>query len=229
MVSRQAETRPPGLRELNKTRRRNQILDATRRLLRHRPADGVSVEEIAELAEVAPATVYNLLGPRNAIWTALIDAVLDELSEELDRLPDSDPIARAHAVITISVKLFAADPKVHRQALRHRHTVPGGRSALRHNPVALQIEAMRDAIHAGTLEDELTPEQLGQQIFASYNGALHFWTMGSLSAPEFERLALHGLYCVLAAAATEMTRPRFLSELQRLGRGLTSRTVAARA
>lgn len=229
MVTKLAARRPSGLRELNKTRRRNQILDATRRLLRRHPAVEVSVEQIAELAEVAPATVYNLLGPRNAIWAALIDDVLDELSEELDQLPDSDPIARAKAVITISVKLFAADPKVHRQALLHLHTQPTGRNALRHNPVTLQIDAMRHAIDAGTLEDALTPEQLGQQIFASYNGALHFWTTGTLSATTFERLALHGLYSVLAAAATNETRPRFLSELQRLGRSLTSRTVAAGA
>lgn len=228
MVAKQA-TRSGGLRERNKSRRRQQILDATRRLLRRRPADEVSVEEIAELAEVAPATVYNLLGPRDAIWAALISDVIDELSKELDRLPDNDPIARAHAVITISVRLFAADSKVHQQALLHRHALPGGRSAPRHNPVVLQIDAMRDAIDAGTLVKELTPEQLGHQIFASYNGALYFWTMGGLSAAEFERLALHGLYSVLAAAATDEARPRFLSELRRLGRGLTSHMIAARA
>ena len=212
-----------GLRELNKTRRREQILEATRKLLRKQPADEISVEEIAELAEVAPATVYNLLGPRDSIWAALIDDVLDELSVELARLPDDDPIARAHAVITISVKLFAADAKVHRQALLHRHTVAGGRGALRHNPVELQIAAMQNAIDTGVLGDSLSAEQLGQQIFASYNGALHFWTMGVLSARDFERLALHGLYCVLAAAATTETRPRFIEELQELGHHLGRR------
>lgn len=210
-----------GLRELNKSRRRKQILDATRQLLRRLPADEVSVETIAELAQVAPATVYNLLGPRDAIWTALIDDVLDGLDEELERLPDNDPIARAHAVITISVKLFAADPKVHREALLHRHALPRGHSASHHNPVALQIEAMRDAIGANTLESTLTPEQLGQQVFASYNGALYFWINERISASEFERLALHGLYSVLAAAATEKTRPHFLQELQTLGRSLS--------
>ena len=226
MVAKQT-ARPEGLREHNKSRRRKQILDATRRLLRRRPANEVSIEEIAELAELAPATVYNLLGSRNAIWAALIDDVLDQLSEELAQLPDSDPIARAHAVITISVRLFAADPKVHRQALLHRHTVSGGRDAIRHNPVTLQIDAMRDAIDAGTLENNLTPDQLGQQVFVSYNGALHFWTMGGLSVTEFERVALHGLYTVLAVAATDETRPHFTRELRKLGRGMTPRRVVA--
>ena len=98
--------------------------------------------------------------------------------------------------------------------------IPGGRSALRHNPVELQIAAMRDAIEIGILGDGLSAQQLGQQIFASYNGALHFWTMGGLSADEFERLALHGLYSVLAAAATDETRPRFVGELRTLGHNL---------
>lgn len=219
MVAKQA-TPPAGRREQNKTRRREQILDATRRLLREHAADDVSVEDIAELAEVAPATVYNLLGPRDAIWAALIHDVLDELERELARLGDSDPITRATAVISVSVRLFAADANVHRQALLRMHTLPGGRSALRHNPVELQITAMQDGIDAGVLGDSLSAEQLGQQIFLSYNGALHFWTMGALSASDFERLALHGLFSVLAAAATDDTRSRFIEELRALGHNL---------
>ncbi len=222
MVAKQA-TRPTELREQNKSRRRTQILDATRQLLRKHAADEVSIEEIAELAEVAPATVYNLLGPRDAIWAALVGDVIDDLEHELARLGDKNPITIAEAVITISVKLFAADANVHRQALLHLHALPGGRGALRHNPVELQIAAMQNAIDAHILDTSLSADQLGQQIFTSYNGALHFWTMGGLSAGGFERLALHGLYSVLAAAATAKTRPRFIEALRELGRDLGGR------
>ena len=207
----------PGLRELHKSRRRGRILDASRELIRSSSIDQVSIDQIAAVADVAPATVYNLLGPRAAIWAALIDDVLDELDERLTRLAGDDPVAMARAVITESVQLFAADPEVHRQALLHLRAEPEGGRALRHNPVELQIEAMRGAIHAGLLERTLTPEQLGRQIFASYNGALYFWAARGLSEREFERLALHGLYTVLAAAATDATRALFISKLRTLG------------
>lgn len=57
-----------GLREQHKARRRMRILEATRELLRHGPDSVISAERIAERAEVAPATVYNLIGPRDKIW-----------------------------------------------------------------------------------------------------------------------------------------------------------------
>ena len=50
-----------GLREASKATRRNAILDATAALLRERSFDEVTVEEIASLASVAPATVDNLI------------------------------------------------------------------------------------------------------------------------------------------------------------------------
>ncbi len=207
----------PGLRELHKSRRRGRILDAAREMIRSSPIDQVSIEQIAEVADVAAATVYNLLGPRAAIWAALIDDLLDKLDERLSQLAGDDPVAMARAVITESVQLFVADADVHRQALLHLRAEPEGGRALRHNPVELQIEAMRGAIEVGILERTLTPEQLGRQIFASYNGALYFWAARGLPEHEFERLALHGLYTVLAAAATDATRAGFISELRTLG------------
>ena len=63
---------PGGLRERNRERRIAQILEATRELLREAPHESPSVERIAQRAEVAPATVFNLIGPRESIWAALV-------------------------------------------------------------------------------------------------------------------------------------------------------------
>ncbi|MGA4844968.1 TetR/AcrR family transcriptional regulator [Streptomyces sp. G5(2025)] len=72
-----------GLREHHKAQRRARILDATRELLRESPESVISTERIAERAAVAPATVYNLIGPREKVWEALAAGFMDELERRL--------------------------------------------------------------------------------------------------------------------------------------------------
>ena len=58
-----------GLREKNKAKRRAAILDAAVELLNVHPWHEVPNEQIAARAEVAPATVYNLVGTRERLLT----------------------------------------------------------------------------------------------------------------------------------------------------------------
>jgi len=55
-----AEGPPPGLRERGKRRRTERILDAGLDLLREDPQGNLTVERIADRAEVSPMTVFNL-------------------------------------------------------------------------------------------------------------------------------------------------------------------------
>ena len=72
---RQAE----GLRERNKRTRTGRILQATRELLRERDAQTLTLEQIADRAEVAPGTVFNLVGPRERLFAALIDQAHEQI------------------------------------------------------------------------------------------------------------------------------------------------------
>lgn len=47
------------VKEKNKRRRAEQVLDAAQELFRERGYEATRIERIAELASVAPATVYN--------------------------------------------------------------------------------------------------------------------------------------------------------------------------
>lgn len=132
---------------------------------------------------------------------------------------DGDPLARARAVVTLSVRLFTADPEVYRQV------VSSQAAPLRHRPVELQVGALRRVIAWGLLDDALAPEALNRQVLVSYTGALHSWAAGFFSDRQFELQALHGLYSVLAAAATDQTRSGFLAELARLGQLYAPRTA----
>src|SRR3712207_1019655 len=101
-----------GLRERHKAARRGRILAAARELVRESPDAAITTERIAERAEVAPATVYNLIGPRHKVWEALAASLTEELEHRLAAGGARSPLERARRVVTATVALFTDDPIV---------------------------------------------------------------------------------------------------------------------
>ncbi len=186
-----------GLREAHKQRRRRAILDAARELLRAGGPDALVVETLAARAEVAPATVYNLIGPRERLFGALLDDLLDELAARLAPLEPADPLARARAIVVESVRLFTADPPVSRAVVTRLGP------ALHSRPAALQARAFHDARAAGLLHPAADPEALGAQVLLSTTGALLLWAAGHADDARLADLALAGLDLALAAAVAD--------------------------
>jgi len=107
-----------GLRERHKRARTDRILQAARELLRERDVQTVTLEQIADRAEVAPGTVFNLVGPRERLFAALIDQAHEQLDEELAQAPGEDPLARVRRIVATLARIFLADREVYRQVLR---------------------------------------------------------------------------------------------------------------
>lgn len=200
-----SEQPPLGRREQNKLLRRSAIVDAARSLLGEFDIDKITVERIAERAEVAPATVYNLVGTREAVFGALMQELLSSLAAELDGLSAEDPIGYAEAIVTRSVDRFVDDPVVHRQVigmLMNRRRDPD-RHETGMDAAYLQVEAIEAAQAAGLVDPDVDPEVVGLQILLSYDGAMIDWTRGRLDDEGFKLYALQGLYATLVAVATD--------------------------
>lgn len=209
----------PGVRDLNKSKRRDAILDAAVALLSERANDEVSTEEIAALAGVAPATVYNLVGTRDEVVTALVARVLSRLADSIADLDPGDPIAAAQLVVDQTVAAFVANSNAFRQVIAMAQ-----RSAANHSfgvdPSEFQVAAMRRAQQLGIIRDDLDAAAIGRQVFLSYTGAMTLWSAGRLDDAGFGTAARHGLVTALAAAATDAHRQRFLDELRDVGADL---------
>ncbi|MFI9102967.1 TetR/AcrR family transcriptional regulator [Streptomyces fildesensis] len=199
-----------GLREQHKAQRRLRILDATRELLRDNPEAVISTERIAERAQVAPATVYNLIGPRDKIWEALATGFMDELERRLAALGPGDP----REVVRSTVQLFVDDPVVSRRMVREWEE---SGLVLDRSPLTQLRRAMVDARTRGLLRADIDADALAAAVATGCVGALHQWVAGLIDHDRFLARALFALDVALAAAAADPHRDRLLAPLRTRG------------
>jgi AcrR family transcriptional regulator len=189
-----------GLRERHKQQRRERILEAIRELLRERPHETPTVERIAEVADVSPATVFNLVGPREQQWAALCDALLRELDARLAFGAEEDPRERARRIVVEAVELFIADAGV------FKHLVNSwGRSGslLQENPIPHLRAALRRGQQIGMLRSDLHVEALAGHIAMAAGGALRHWAGDQISDAAFRTRVRFAVDVVFAASASD--------------------------
>jgi AcrR family transcriptional regulator len=203
---------PAGLRERHKERRRRAILQAVRDLLRDGAETDLTKDRIAERAEVAPATVYNLVGTRARLWAALAEDFTAELDRRLARSRPADPVARLRQVIGATVDLFVEDPKVTTRMLRGWEE---SGQVLRGGPVVHFLAALEAAQQAGVLAPGVDVRLLSASIATSCVGALHQWAAAMIDAPKLRAAAMLAADMALAAAASEEHRQRLQKPLRR--------------
>lgn len=187
-----------GLRERHKARRRAQILEAARELLRADPDASVTTEQIARRAEVVPATVYNLIGPRDRLWQALAESFVDRLEERLDAAPEADPVERARRIAEINIDLLVEDPVVSRRVLRGWQD---SGSLLRRTPVTHLRAAMHEIRDAGLLRPAVDADALAAVVGAAWVGALHQWAAGVIDIDACRERSRLAVDMALAAGA----------------------------
>jgi AcrR family transcriptional regulator len=206
-----------GLRERHKQQRRECILAAIRELLRERPDETPTVERIAELADLSPATVFNLVGPREQQWEALCEELLGELDARLAFAADEDPREQARRVVSETAELFIADAAVFRHLVnRWEHSGP----LLQENPVPQLRAALRRGQATGMLRPDLHVEALVGHIATACGGALRHWAAGQISDAAFRRRVRFAVDVVFAAGASEDWATELAAPLARKrGRG----------
>jgi AcrR family transcriptional regulator len=193
--ARRADAPPLGLRERGKRRRTERILDAALELLREDPEENLTVERVAARAEVAPMTVFNLVGNREQLWSAMADRALDGL--DVQSIRAEDPRERAHRIVDAVVRVLRSDPAVFRELLSGwSHS---GR-VLAHDPTDALIACLRDAADAGHLKPDVNLRRYGDVMAAGLVGTIHQWTAGLLSDRAFG-IRAHAVIDVVFAAA----------------------------
>jgi AcrR family transcriptional regulator len=211
-----------GLRERHKDRRRRAIVAAASSLLNERGLDGLLIRDIAARAEVAPATVYNLVGGVSAIAAA----VLSEAIAAIDFAPDADglrasPLRRVIAKTGLVFEVFAARAGTVRPALLLYVTRRGTPEWEAERPMASlaagaiggYVEDVRAAIALGEFDLAIPAENVAATLFAALKTRIDAWTLRHLDDAEASRLAREDAALILLSGALGPAREAMLSFL----------------
>ena len=210
--SRRPRKRGGDLRQRQKAARRARILDAVRELLRESPEAALTTDRIAERAEVAPATVYNLIGPRDKVWEALAGSLMEELGRRLAAAGAGDALGRAREAVALTVALFVDDPAVSRRMLREWEQ---SGVVLDPSPLDHVRGALADAQAGGRLRADVDVGALAAVVGSACVGAMHEWVAGAINDERFAARALLALDVALAAGAEDRERDRLVRRLRR--------------
>lgn len=210
-----------GLREHQKRERRKAILAAARALLSRKADEDVSNDELATRAGVTPPTLYNLVGSRMALLTAIMNEEMSSLHADLRARSAKPPLAALEEALEQVVARFCADAPVFRQIVRRINGLElAARPPFDPHPLDVLGDAVARASRKRLFVRGLAPEQIARQIFLSFAGAAADWSVGWMTNEQFRAEALHGLHTTLAAACVEKQRERSLAALRKLGRSL---------
>lgn len=199
-VSPEAVPRDDIPRELTRTQRRaaanrQLIVDAAREIVATQGADALTLEAVAERADVAITTIYNRVGGRSALLTAVAEQAMEENRSYMD--------AAYAAVGTPEERLFLAAATYARFARERPHEFrilvePAEEpeavariAELTREQNGKLADAIRDAIGAGIARPDLDPDDLATMFWATLNGLLALaWRPGALrvDADTLDRL-----------------------------------------
>jgi AcrR family transcriptional regulator len=108
-----SETETVGLRERNKLRRRERITEAALRLFAERGFDGVTIEQIADAADVSRRTFFRYFARKEDVIVAWKQQMAEELRAALDERPDEEsPLDAAHRALATVASGFADRPEL---------------------------------------------------------------------------------------------------------------------
>jgi AcrR family transcriptional regulator len=160
-----------GLRERKKLRTRQEIAEVAARLFAERGFDAVTVEEIAEAAEVSPSTFFRYFDSKEGVLNANGAEILGELLANLAARPDDEPVLASlrHAFVALATK--------YEDLLVSRASIAACSPTLRangHDSLAAWEQAVTDAIGArlGVNPTDLRPKVMAATVLAAMRVAV---------------------------------------------------------
>lgn len=209
-------------RELGKTARRRQIVNAASDLVRRHGFDAVSMIQIAAKAKVSPATPYNLFQSKAAIFQEVFNLDLEMFEARLAEAPARDGIERIFTAITIATALYAKEPKFYRAMGRGSWQSPDASALGVSEPRrALYQRLVAEAIDDGGLSKKTDASLLGSILTQFFRGVFLDWVAEIIPAQRLADEAAYGFAVLLLGHASERAAPALAKRLRKLEAALS--------
>ena len=213
-------------RDQSISERKQRILAAARIIISREGYDALTTRGLAEAAGVTVPTLYNLVGDKAAIASAMASASIEELWERVQFDRRATPLEMVDAIIDEAYAQIQEDPSFNRatfialQRLGQSFTFnperddPGAQAAER--SIELAEFACRAAQQKGQLRGQISPRELAVQMFSAYRAPLDDWINGAIADEEMRRRQRVGFYTLLAADGSDEFRAQLLERTAKL-------------
>lgn len=206
--------------------RKARILDAARTIISSEGYDALTTRGIADAAGLTVPTLYNLVGDKAAIISAMATASIEELWGRLRLDERASPLAMADTILDEAFAQILADAGFNRAnmialerlgiafAYHPTRDDPGAMAARR--SVEMAQHACLAAQETGELRGTIDAQTLAVQMFAVYRASLDDWLHEVIDAHEMLRRQRIGFYSLLASDASDDFRTQLLSRIAEL-------------
>ena len=211
--------------------RRRRIFGAARAIIAQGGLDSLTTRGLAQAAGLTVPTLYNLVGGKDEILTQMVAQNVEALWDRLEFDRRATPLDMADAIIDEAYEVVRTEKSFHRAILPLMIDMGivfaanpdskdvGAKAANRCALMAQQ--ACQAALDQGLLRGNLSPEELGQQMFITYRGPMRDWLEDVIGDPEMLRRQRRGFYLVMAADASDDFREVLLNRVA----GLAADTI----
>jgi AcrR family transcriptional regulator len=190
------------------------VLDAAVDLLR---ATGqLSMRKLAQSANVAGMTPYNLFGSKQGLLSALSENELALVIRRVDRTPVADSLDRVFAALDVAFETFSADEDYFRAlySAAYASSQPS-LIAIFQSPRTIYWNSLLDAARdQGFLTKNTRSDTLVQILMYTYIGAVQRWIAMIITTRQLYAETNYVLMILLLSHATPKARDRIQRRLR---------------
>ncbi len=215
-------------RERGKDTRRTRIVDAACALLREVDVGELSVRQIAERADLSPATVFNLFGSKAAVLVKVYERDLINFERRMSEQAGGDALDRMFEAVSVACDLIRADPRFYRSTMGARNAGLDQRSVLAaHRPrLAFWRRLVGEAIDEGHLARRASADRVAVLLVQILAGALLHWGAELISVEALALECGYGFAVTLLTFAQGEARARLEARLAACEAGLAAPEAA---
>lgn len=209
--------------------RQDRLADVAQALIREGGDAGFSMTQLAQRAEVSPATPYNLLGSKAEILRRVITDDFARFTQRLADVRAAGPLDFLLAASDLAVTHYEADRQLHRGLLRAIFSADSGeaRDVMSVEARSLWRRLVVAAFESGELRSGVGSDDLSNLFIRVIGATAQTWSMDGWS-PERFRLELGlAVRLILAAVVAPNRHDALILEVEEIASALNALRATA--
>ena len=199
--------------------RREDIITAAQNLLAQEDLVASSVRKLATSAGVSVATIYNLIGNRQAVLFAIVNDLTKQMGSKHENFDETSVLDFVERQLKALLSFTKSRENLLRSAnlafdqLSREADWSKSTTRIVKTAETTYVDIFTSSVDSGELRGDINPRVLSELVYRAYLNATMNWAYRRISMNKYKRMVLRDALIVLLADATDSFRPRLLERL----------------